>query len=363
MASRTLRILLPMAMHLNAYSTIAVIQTAFLGDVALSLFFLEELRACAPHARILFVTTPASASLAGCSTSIDEVIVFDKRGADSGVGGMVRLSALLKKRGVDLVFGLQRSLRTSVVARLCGARTGVGFKNAAASWLYSHRVEWNLGVHETQRNHALLSVFDDTLDAVVPMSIPALQTSLQGMPDDALAQEFSGSTNAGQKYIVLAPGSVWATKRWPEEHWITLATKLVHSGHKVFVLGGAGDQLLCARIAGAAGAMSVSAEDTALTLPQSLRRIQQADLVVTNDSAPTHLAALAGTRTLTIYGSTIPGFGFGPRGSGDRIVENESLSCRPCGIHGRRECPLGTLECLQSISAEQVFDVCCSMIA
>lgn len=347
-------------MQLRSFSTIAVIQTAFLGDAALSLFLVEQLREANPQARIIVVTTPAAASLMRHAASVDEVVIYDKRGADAGVAGILRMTRQLRRLRVDLVFGLQRSVRTSLVAALSGARMSIGFAHAAASFLYDCRVPWDLHIHETERNRTMLRLFSDAAEIAVPRTVRFVDTPYSSetrqtstSPEPAIPQPtMTAPIHRGR--IVLAPGSVWATKRWPESSWIALASALVQEGYAVELLGGPDDHALCTRIAHAAGAYCPSSPTA---LPHSLLRLRAADVLVTNDSAPTHLAALVGTRTVTIFGSTVPGFGFGPRGPRDAVIENTEAACRPCGRHGRTSCPLGTMVCMTGISVQTVLNV------
>jgi len=62
-----------------------------------------------------------------------------------------------------------------------------------------------------------------------------------------------------------------------------------------------------------------------------------------------------GTRVVSIFGATIPRFGFGPIGPSDIVIETDGLTCRPCSIHGGDECPIGTFECMQRIEPLRVL--------
>jgi heptosyltransferase-2 len=88
-----------------------------------------------------------------------------------------------------------------------------------------------------------------------------------------------------------------------------------------------------------------------LNLRESFQALRLCRLAVVNDSAPLHLAQAARIPTFALFGSTVPGFGFGPRGPRDRVFQLE-LDCIPCGIHGHRECPLKTLACLEGLVVE-----------
>jgi len=83
--------------------------------------------------------------------------------------------------------------------------------------------------------------------------------------------------------------------------------------------------------------------------------IRRAIVLVTNDSAPLHFAQAVATPTVAIFGSTVPAFGFAPRGPRDAVVELAGLACRPCSAHGPATCPLGHHRCMKSLSVEDVL--------
>jgi heptosyltransferase-2 len=81
--------------------------------------------------------------------------------------------------------------------------------------------------------------------------------------------------------------------------------------------------------------------------------MKNADMNYVNDSAPMHLASAMNAKTTAIFCSTVPEFGFGPLADGARIVEiTEKLDCRPCGLHGFKECPKGHFNCGNQIKIE-----------
>ncbi len=83
--------------------------------------------------------------------------------------------------------------------------------------------------------------------------------------------------------------------------------------------------------------------------------MSRAAVLVTNDSAPLHVAAAVGTPIVAIFGPTVPAFGFAPRGPRDAVVEHPDLPCRPCSAHGPRTCPLGHHRCMKEIAVDQVL--------
>jgi heptosyltransferase-2 len=91
-----------------------------------------------------------------------------------------------------------------------------------------------------------------------------------------------------------------------------------------------------------------------LGLRASAALLARAAVLVTNDSAPLHLATAVGTPIVAVFGPTVPSFGFGPRGRRDVVVEHPSLGCRPCSAHGPQVCPLGHHRCMRELSVETV---------
>jgi heptosyltransferase II len=75
-----------------------------------------------------------------------------------------------------------------------------------------------------------------------------------------------------------------------------------------------------------------------------------------NDSAPLHLCSAMNAPTTAVFCSTVLQFGFGPLAEKARVVETpEPLECRPCGLHGYRECPLGHFRCATSIPTAELL--------
>jgi heptosyltransferase-2 len=161
--------------------------------------------------------------------------------------------------------------------------------------------------------------------------------------------------------IALAPGSVWNTKRWPEEHFRALGRLLADEGYAVVLIGGPGDVGLCDRIAAGIPREMVLQAAGKCSLLQSAELIRRSRVLVSNDSAPMHIAVGVRTPVVGIFGATSPSFGFAPIGTDDIVVERDDLSCKPCSIHGGTRCPIGTFECMISLSpslvAERVHSV------
>ena len=316
--------------------TVLVIQTAFLGDVVLTTPLLAAL--AERHGAVDVVTTPAAAPLLETHPAVRTVVRYDKRGAERGLGGMWRLGRRLHRQKYARVVLPHRSWRSAALALLSGARERIGFADSPAAITYTHRVPRATRGHEVERLLAL---------AAPAGHAPPVRLELT-VEDRAAADDWLRHHGVAERFVALAPGSIWGTKRWPG--YAELAAAL---DAPIVVVGGPEDAPLAGQVAAAAPRRSHSAAG-ALSLRASAALIERAAVLVTNDSLPLHLATAVGTPIVALFGPTVPAFGFGPRGARDRIVEHASLGCRPCSAHGPAICPLGHHRCMREVSVESV---------
>lgn len=321
---------------MNPSSTL-VIQTAFLGDVVLTTPLLSVL--ARRYGPVDVVTTPAAAPLLEGHPAVAEVVRYDKRGADAGPGGLWRLGRLLRRRGYARAVLPHRSLRTAALAMLAGAAERTGFADAAGAVTYTTRVPRPRGGHETDRLLALAGVSPGQAEW------PSLGLTAG---DRAAADAWLRERGIAPGFVAMAPGSIWGTKQWPGYRELAAAL-----GVPIVVVGGGDDAALGHEVLTAAEGRSGNAAGE-LGLRASAALLERASVLVTNDSAPLHLAAAVGTPIVAIFGPTVPEFGFGPRGPRDVVVQQSGLACRPCSSHGPRVCPLGHHRCMIELSVERV---------
>lgn len=312
-----------------------VIQTAFLGDVVLTTPLLEAL--AERHGPVDVVVTPGAVQLLETHPAVRRVIRHDKRGVDRGLTGIRRLAATLRAHGYARAYLPHRSWRSGLAAMLAGIPERIGFADAPARWSYTRRVPRPRGGHETAR---LLALAGETA---------ARRPTLGLTPTDrAAAAAWLEASGIGPRFVALAPGSIWGTKRW--DKFAELAGSL---DLPVAVLGGPEDRALAESVVAAAGAGGASAAGV-LPIRASAAVLERAAALVSNDSLPLHLGQAVGTPTVAIFGPTVPAFGFGPQGNRDRIVELGDLGCRPCSLHGPARCPLGHHRCMVDLDLARV---------
>jgi heptosyltransferase-2 len=315
-----------------------VIQTSFLGDTVLTTPLLVQLANRGP---VDVVTTPASAALLRGHPAVREIIAYDKRGVEGGLGGLLRLASRLRASEYEVAFLAQGSWRSAVLALLAGIPSRVGFATSAGRLLYTKRVPYHEDLHHAAR---LLMLARPNGRQATPEEMRPTLAPAEGerAAVDALLTEHG--VQAGETLIGLAPGSVWGTKRWP--YYPELAQELAPHGRMV-VIGGRED----APHAQAILAVAPNAVNAVGRLPllASAELIRRCGVLVTNDSAPQHLASAMETPTVAIFGPTIPGFGFGPLAPRAAVVGDDALPCRPCDRHGPMRCPLAHHRCMRDL--------------
>ncbi len=324
---------------MNARGTL-IVDTSFLGDVLCAEPLVRAAARLHPGEPVDFLTSPGAAPLLHGHPELRSVLVFDKRRADHGTGGLLRAARRLRQARYARAWSTHRSWRTAFLLRMARIPERVGFEGASGGWLYTQRVRYRTDLHEIERNLEFAGGGTWERPRVHPGESELLRAAELAPPD---------------AFVVLAPGSIWATKRWPEEHFSSLARALISGGTQVLLLGGPEDRELCQRIARAADSGLITDLSGRTSLRESYALIARAACVVCNDSAPMHLGVAAGVPVIGIYCSTVPAFGFAPRGPDDAVLEVAGLDCRPCGIHGHPACPLGHFRCGRELTPERVL--------
>lgn len=307
-----------------------VIQTAFLGDAVLVTSILEKLIGWYPDARIDLVVRKGSEGLFGGHPFLHKLHIWDKRQAKTKA--LFKLIGELRRTEYDHIINAQRFFSTGLMTVLARGREKIGYDKNPLSFLFTRKVKHVIGDdrHEVDRLNALIEHLTDN-SRPMPRLCPTAE--------DRSAVE----RHCADRFITIAPASVWFTKQWPAEKWMELLKQLP-TGMRVLLLGGPGDKELCERIAREAGTGTVLAGQ--LSLLQTAAVMERAAMNYVNDSAPLHIASAMNAPVTAIFCSTVPAFGFGPLRDNGRVVETqEKLDCRPCGLHGHRACPKGHFRC------------------
>ncbi len=325
------------------FNRILIIQTAFLGDVILVTPIIEKLKRFYPESHIDILVKKGHEKLIDNNPNINRVLVFDKD--NRKYVNLIHLIKDIRKQKYDLVVNAQRYATTGIITVLSGAKVTVGFDKNPLSFMFSHSSPHNIhqenskSEHEVIRNLKLIEEFTDN-----SFELPKLYPS---------ASDYE-KTRPTKPYYCIAPTSVLFTKEFPEEKWIELIQKLP-SNSTIYLLGAPGDKIRCDNIIEKSRANNISNLAGKLTFLESAALMKGARMNFVNDSAPLHIASSVNAPVRAIFCSTTPALGFTPLSDDSMVIETKrNLSCRPCGITGKKACPEGHFLC-SDISIEDIL--------
>jgi heptosyltransferase-2 len=331
-----------------AAERILVVQSGFLGDVVLTTPLLAALRRRLPSAYLAMLVTPAAAPLVAAHPALDAVLVDDKRDTGRGAAGLLRLARELRRQRFTLAVAAHKSVRTALVLRAAGIPRRIGFATAPGARLYTERVARPAHAHDRDRLLALLAPFG----AVAADETLAPWVALDAATRARAAALLAPVAASGRPLAGVCPGATWRTKRWPAAAYGALVRRLEADGFACVLVGAPDERAITAAVRAAAGDRGfdlAGATDVAV-LAAILARMT---VVVTNDSAPMHLASALGVPQVAIFCATVPAQGYGPLGGRALVVEKD-LACRPCGRHGGQRCPRGTDDCMELVEVTDV---------
>lgn len=333
-------------------------QTAFPGDVFLAIPLLRRMRVWDPEADITLACRPGLGEFFLKHNLVDQVIEVDKK-SDGGRDSALRS---LKAEKWDWIVCPHESPRTALWMMGLSASSGkVGFKKWWNGLVFGKRVEKPSEYPDALRQVSLLAPLDRSVaelfaeDDFERLKSPVSKRSpwpLSAPPVPEWASMQVVPHKPDGKTVFMAPGSVWATKRWVQSGYEGLATLLVARGARVVLVGSKDEAELCEAICRKVEGVENMAGKTSLSGLVDL--LSTGVALVCNDSGAMHAASACGLPTVAVFGPTTLELGFRPWNTKSVVIQRD-LGCRPCGKHGADKCPIGTHECMTQISAEDVY--------
>lgn len=305
---------------------ILIIQTAFLGDVILATSVVNSIKAQYPEAQVDLLVKKGNELLVLGHPNIHRVLTFDKSRKWREILRLVRANRATR---YDFIVNLHRFASSGLIAVLSQTKT-IGFDKNPLARFYTLKLPHPIskGIHEIDRNFTLIAAL-----GVKHLVKPSIMPSEAAMKNVREYQE--------TPYVCFAPASMWATKQLPVEKWVELSKK---QDHLIYLLGGPSDHALCETIRAQSTGQTVNLAGK-LSLMESIALMKGAVRNHVNDSGPLHFASAVNAPVTAYFCSTVTDFGFGPLSDDSEVKEVTGLACRPCGLHGKKECPEGHFKC------------------
>ena len=326
---------------------ILVIQTAFPGDAILTLPMIQKLKLIYSGSVIDVVCIPATSEIFSASPSVDQVIVLDKKVKHKSIFGLWNFIKELRKNNYSRIYSPHRSFRSSFIVMNLNVSETYGFSNASFRHVYKNLIEYIPSHHEVQRNLDLIGNNSNESWKILP------EIKIFGQSKSKV-EKFITELNISGDIISIAPGSVWNTKKYPAEYFEAIIKFLNEHLIEVILIGSEKEKALCNSIKEKFND-KVHSSAGMFTLAETIELLKKTSLLITNDSAPTHLGMCANIPVLTLYCSTVPEFGFYPYNSGSSFLSLNDLYCKPCGIHGYEKCPVKNFACGYNLKPEVVI--------
>lgn len=329
---------------------ILVCRPRFMGDVLLTTPFLQVLRENLPQAHIGYLTESRYAPILRNNPHVDCVFFYPD---NKSVHNQLSFINQIKREQFDVYFDLWGSVRTAFFGFLAGIPKRVGRHFRVRRWFYTHILE------SKKQKLPAPQFYLEYLEAVniTKKRFEAPQIFLLTEEKQWARTYFQAQgVNFERALVGLQPGASWPNKIWPEQKFVQLANQLLAHGYQVLVTWGPGEEDL---------ARSIISKVTGTVFelpPKPLRQLAAAlsclQILISNDCGTMHLAVAAGTTTIGLFGATEPEIWFPYPAPHQAIYA--PVPCRPCH---KNYCPLGTLECLQSIEVDRVFKAVQKVIA
>ena len=331
-----------------------IIQTAFIGDAILTLPMIQVLKEKFPDAKIDVVAIPSTKEIFLSSPVVNEVFVFFKRTKHKSIFATIKFALNLRKTNYAKIISPHRSFRSSLLVLIAAGKGSIGYKKSALSLIYKIRKDYYSDCHEVERNLILIDA-DTSKEKWKIKPELFISDEIKTKIENLLA----GFGN--RKVAAIAPGSVWETKKYPKEYFAEIIKLLSGLGVLSILIGGKDDENLCSEIASLSGTDCFSLSGK-LCISESVELLKHCKVLISNDSAPTHMGMIADIPTVTIFCSTVPEFGFYPYNKKSISLSYDKLECKPCGIHGHKVCPTGTFDCAKKLKPLDIFNETITLI-
>lgn len=320
---------------LASINKVLIIRLSSLGDILLTTPLLRALKKINPQLEIDFLLRQEYKDVLSLNPNLHELFLFTRNDFEN-----LKILNHLREKNYDLIIDLQNNLRSrGITSKLKGEKVRFDKKSFPKILLVKTKI--NLLKNESPIPVRYAKVIEGlTLDNL----------GLDLFTDKTPSADIQNKSNL----IGLCPGARHFTKRWPVEYYIQLGKYLIQNNFDVVLFGGRIDSEICKKInSEIPEVINLQNDDNILRTAADMKLCKA---IVCNDSGLMHTAAAVGVKVLTIFGSSVKEFGFAPYNAKSLLIENNSLSCRPCSHIGRENCPEKHFACMKEIKPEFVFN-------
>lgn len=328
--------------------------TNWVGDAMMTVPALRELRRVLPEAQITLCTRSWARDIFADAEFVDDILLYDKRG--SALRSTLKQAAEWRKQNFDLAILLNNAFESAFLAFAGRAKNRLGYNTEKRGFLLTDAVSipaWKNERHEVFYYLNLIAELEQKLTGKTEVWERAPNINLTvSLARKQAARELLSENNAdlSRQTIVFCPGSTNSrAKRWHQESYARLANLIEENLNANIVLIGSPDELdVSNRVVESSRAKLILLTGKT-SLAESIHVLSVADLLVTNDTGPAHIAPAVNTKTIVVFGPTVPA-NTRPFSDLAQIARNPPV-CAPCML---RDCPIDH-RCMTAVAPEDVF--------
>lgn len=321
-------------MQLRDIKKILIIRLSSLGDLLLTTPLIRSIINKYPHLEIDFITRYEFSDALKYNPNLSNLFSYNKNGENK------KLFEDLIGRNYDLIIDLQNNNRSAGIVQSLSRPVAKFHKPNVKKFLL---VNFKINMFKQ-----LLSIPERYADAVKEVELD--DEGLELFVPDKIKSRISKD----KRHVGFCPGSKHFTKMWPEQYFIDLGNKLKAEGKKIILFGGKDDKKICTNISSQIkDSIDLSGEDDLLQIAADMKNCEY---IICNDSGLMHTACAADIPVVVLFGSTVIEFGFFPYKAQSLVLENNSLSCRPCSHIGKKSCPKKHFKCMKDLSPSFVHE-------
>ena len=317
---------------------ILIIRFSSIGDIVLTTPVIRCIKEQKPEIEIHYLTKKSFKGILEHNPYLSKIHTIEK--------DIKEIATELKQENFDYVIDLHNNLRSLQTKRIIGKPSSSFKKLNFKKWMLV-----NLKINNMPAMH----VVDRYLETAAALGI---KNDLKGLDyfiptkDEVQLQSLPSTHQNG--YIGFVIGAKHFTKQLPTEKIISICKKL---NQPIILLGGKEDQERAIKIEKAVGSAIYNACGN-YNLNQSASIIKQAKKIITHDTGLMHIAAAFKKEIISVWGNTVPAFGFTPYlpDNKSKIVEVKNLACRPCSKIGHDKCPKGHFKCMMEIDENEFIN-------
>ena len=326
---------------------ILVVNVNWLGDVIFSSPVFKALKEAYPQAKISCLAVPRVKDILESIPAIDEIIIYDEKGKHRNPIAKLQLIGELRRKNFDIAFLLHRSLTRALLVFFAGIPQRVGYDEKGRGRFLTHKVKPL--VKQGHRSDHYLNVIE-SFGIKIKDRTTSIAVSSQAEKEIAVILEKKGILK-DDKIIVINPGGNWDLKQWAVGNFTKLIEQLMEKfSYKIIISGASKDVDLANTIIAPLKIKPIVLVGET-NLKQVMVLMKRADIVISADSGPLHIASSVGTNVIGIFGPTRPEV-TAPRGSGKKSIIQHDVGCNHQACY-HLKCPDNI--CMQAVTVEDVL--------